>query len=393
MEESDKVPYVRKESLLNRYPNVISYECTKKIIEQMEKFICKIKIGETIGTAFFCEIPFPNKNRMLPVLISNNHTINRDFLFNNGSELEIHINEKKDIIKLNLDKRMKYTNEEYDITIIELKETDEIENFLELDDIIIDDIINNNNKNKEFIDKTIYIIQYPESELSVSYGLLDNIYSDKNYNFIHKCSTKNGSSGSPIMNMSNKIIGVHKEGYKDEYNIGSFLNEAIKEFIQQFYYHKDISDNKNDKNIVLNEYNKKYNLDIKDINIEKLDLSSKNIGNEGLEYLSKIEFKKLKNLDLSNNNISNISALKSIKFKNLEILDLSNNKISDIDVLEKVSFKGLKELNLNNNKITNINILEKVNFNELKILNLHKNNISDLKVLDKVKFEKLKLFI
>ena len=393
MEESDKVPYVRKESLLNRYPNVISYECTKKIIEQMEKFICKIKIGETIGTAFFCEIPFPNKNNKLSVLISNNHTINEDFLFNKDSELEIHIKEKKDIIKLNLDKRMKYTNEEYDITIIELKETDEIKNFLELDDIIIDDIINNNNKNKEFIDKTIYIIQYPESELSVSYGLLDNIYSDKNYNFIHKCSTKNGSSGSPIMNMSNKIIGVHKEGYKDEYNIGSFLNEAIKEFIQQFYYHKDISDNKNDKNIILNEYNKKYNLDIKDINIEKLDLSSKNIGNEGLEYLSKIEFKKLKNLDLSNNNISNISALKSIKFKNLEILDLSNNKISDIDVLEKVSFKGLKELNLNNNKITNINILEKVNFKELKILNLHKNNISDLKVLDKVKFEKLKLFI
>ena len=393
MEESDKVPYVRKESLLSRYPNVISYECTKKIIEQMEKFICKIKIGETIGTAFFCEIPFPNKNNMLPVLISNNHTINRDFLFNNGSELEIHIKEKKDIIKLNLDKRMKYTDEEYDITIIELKENDEIENYLELDDIIIDDIINNNNKNKEFIDKTIYIIQYPESELSVSYGLLDNIYADKNYNFIHKCSTKNGSSGSPIMNMSNKIIGVHKEGYKDEYNIGSFLNEAIKEFIRQFYYHIDISDNKNDKNIVLNEYNKKYNLDIKDINIEKLDLSSKNIVNEGLEYLSKIEFKKLKNLDLSNNNISNISALKSIKFKNLEILDLSNNKISDIDVLEKVSFKGLKELNLNNNKITNINILEKVNFKELKILNLHKNNISDLKVLDKVKFEKLKLFI
>ena len=87
----------------------------------------------------------------------------------------------KYIPKLNLDKRMKYTNEKYDITIIELKETDEIKNFLELDDIIIDDIINNNNKNKEFIDKTIYIIQYPESELSVSYGLLDNIYSDKNY--------------------------------------------------------------------------------------------------------------------------------------------------------------------------------------------------------------------
>ena len=33
-----------KEKLLNEYPNVISYECTKKIVEQMEKNICKIKI-------------------------------------------------------------------------------------------------------------------------------------------------------------------------------------------------------------------------------------------------------------------------------------------------------------------------------------------------------------
>ena len=50
---------------------------------------------------------------------------------------------------------MKYTNEEYDITIIEIKEEDNIKNHLELDNIIIDDILNNNNnKNKEYIDET-----------------------------------------------------------------------------------------------------------------------------------------------------------------------------------------------------------------------------------------------
>ena len=31
-----------KEFILKEYPNVISYECTKKIIEQMEKNIFKI---------------------------------------------------------------------------------------------------------------------------------------------------------------------------------------------------------------------------------------------------------------------------------------------------------------------------------------------------------------
>ena len=46
---------------------------------------------------------------------------------------------------------MKYTNKEYDITIIELKEKDNIKNYLELDDNIINDL------NEEYIDKTIYI--------------------------------------------------------------------------------------------------------------------------------------------------------------------------------------------------------------------------------------------
>ena len=70
----------QKESLLNGYPNVISYECTKKIIEQMERNICKINIGEQQGTGFFTKIPFPNQNNMLPVFITNNHIINNDTL-------------------------------------------------------------------------------------------------------------------------------------------------------------------------------------------------------------------------------------------------------------------------------------------------------------------------
>ena len=32
-----------KEALLTDYPNVISYECSKKIITQMERNICKFK--------------------------------------------------------------------------------------------------------------------------------------------------------------------------------------------------------------------------------------------------------------------------------------------------------------------------------------------------------------
>ena len=106
----------------------------------MEKNICKIKIGNKQGTGFFCKIPIPNKNEMLPVFITNNHIINEKILYDENPEIEIEI--KFDgIKKLNLKDRYKYTNKEYDITIIEMNEEDNINNYLELDDIIINNII------------------------------------------------------------------------------------------------------------------------------------------------------------------------------------------------------------------------------------------------------------
>ena len=126
----------QKENILSGYPNVISYECTKKIMEQMSKNICKIKIGEEQGTGFFCKIPFPDINNMLSVFITNNHVINDKILYDNNLKININIEEENEIREINLNNRIKYTNEEYDITIIEIKEEDNINNYLELDDII-----------------------------------------------------------------------------------------------------------------------------------------------------------------------------------------------------------------------------------------------------------------
>ena len=202
-----------KEKILTGYPNVISYESTKKIIEQMEKNIFKIKIGDEQDTGFFCKIPYNNAK----VLMTNNHVVDE-----NINQINIKIKEEKESRIINLNDRIIYTNKEYDITIIEMDENDNINNYLEIDDNI--------ELNEEHIDKTIYIIQYPEGELSVSYGIFDNIYIDKKYNFNHKCSTKGGSSGSPILNIkNNKLIGIHKESNNKKYNRGLFLNYPIKE--------------------------------------------------------------------------------------------------------------------------------------------------------------------
>ena len=142
----------RNETMLTGYPNVISYNCSKNIIEQMEKNIFKIKIGLEQGSGFFCKIPFPTKENLLPVLITNNHVINENILYKKDEIININIKNEENIKKINLNNRIKYTNDNYDVTIIEVKEEDNINNYLDLDDYILNDILDNHNSNKDYLD-------------------------------------------------------------------------------------------------------------------------------------------------------------------------------------------------------------------------------------------------
>ena len=118
----------------------------------------------------------------------------------------------------------------------------------------------------------------------------------------------------------------------------------------------------------LKEFNKKFGLNINDINIKELDLRNRKIGNEGLKFLKKFQF----------------------EFKELEVLNLSYNKITDIQILENIQFKKLKELNLSNNDISDINVLEKKHFEKLEKLDLSFNHyLSSVKILEKVNFKQL----
>ena len=60
-----------------------------------------------------------------------------------------------------------------------------------------------------FGQKALYVLHYPEWKKLVSYEILKDIY---NYDIIHTCSTKEGSSGSPIILIDSfKVIWIHKE--------------------------------------------------------------------------------------------------------------------------------------------------------------------------------------
>ena len=53
-----------------------SIEITKKIVNQMEKCVCKIYNNGSTGTGFFTKIPY--KNEYIKVLITNNHVLNEN---------------------------------------------------------------------------------------------------------------------------------------------------------------------------------------------------------------------------------------------------------------------------------------------------------------------------
>ena len=263
-----------EEKKIANSPDLINIEGTTKILEQMKRNICKIYNGN--GTGFFCYIPY--KNRKLKVLMTNYHVINKHFL-NENDIIVLGINDEKEFKKISLrdgDDRKIYINENYDLTIIEIKDEDKLNdyNFLELDNYLFE-------KNSESIysSNSIYILQYPNFEKTcVGYGVLKTI---DNNNIKHLCCTEKGSSGSPILNLKTyKVIGIHKN-HSEKYNCGTFLkipieqlntnNEMIsfKQFKKNYYYDIYFTDKGNGKENNLNNNENNYFYFNNDINYNK----------------------------------------------------------------------------------------------------------------------------
>ena len=174
------------------------------------------ELEKTKGSGFF--LCLNNKN--IPFnkcLVTNNHILDEKNIKLNSKINIKYINEKK-IIIMN-EKRKKFTDKDLDYTCIEILNEDKIKQFFEID-------------NKQFYkDQDIFILQYPESkELSFSNGKIISIEGNK---IKQTCSTKPGSSGSPIIsrNSNSKIIGLHFGGR--EYNYFTSINSIINDIINK----------------------------------------------------------------------------------------------------------------------------------------------------------------
>ena len=209
---------------------LISNEQTKKIINQLNNSVCKIyKSNEENATGFFCYIPF--SYLLLPALITNNHVLNEeDIKTNRIIKLSLKDGQIEKEIIIN-ESRITFTNKELDITIIEIiPYLDKINDFLEVDGTI--DKFNLREKIKD----SIYILQYPKGKSSYSLGTAKD--ESNSQDIFYSCSTSEGSSGAPILNLiNNKVIGVHK-GSRESLNIGTLMKYIVEAFKKSFNINK-----------------------------------------------------------------------------------------------------------------------------------------------------------
>ena len=208
---------IQREEHIKGHADSLSRSAMNKINMQMDS-ICKIEKSESTGTGFLCSIPYPDKLHPLPVLITCYHIIGIEEIQNN-KEIILKFNNETKIIKFDKPRKI-YTSDlnHYDCTIIELKEGEfKVDDLLEIDD----NIFKVENLNKEYKNKTIYIIHYPKGkDIQNSVDVIKSIdYS--NSRLEHFASTKDGSSGAPIFILENfKIIGIHLGKYrKNNWNI------------------------------------------------------------------------------------------------------------------------------------------------------------------------------
>ena len=88
------------------------------------------------------------------------------------------------------------------------------------------------------------------------------------------------------------------------------------------------------------------------------------------------------NLELCNKKIGNweLMLLTGIQFDSLENINLSNNQISDIHLLKDFNLRKLKSLNLSFNKLNNLNQKKKLDLSFYRVNEIQYNNINNYSI-------------
>ena len=341
-----------------------------KVMKAICKIIIETKKGTLYGTGFFM-----NYSDSLKCLITNYHVINPS-LENGNIEIEIH-NKNKMKLKFN-NRYIKYIERPRDITIIEIKETDEIYN-----DIEFLDYDNNYTKRGYIIykDVDVFSIEHPNGKDAASAsGIIINIYE---FEFDHNIATDKGSSGCPIILLNNNInmiqvIGIHKEGdKKHKINGGTFIGEIFNNDLNK--------ENKN--NYIIAEINIKeedINENIRIINsYEEFSRSNREIIDECEnkdEYKNEDEIKKCE--IKINNELIPFNYFYKFKSKGKYIIQYSfkNNINKTCYMFCGCSLTNINLSNFNANNVTNMECMFSgcSSLTNINLSNFNTNNVTNM---------------
>ena len=302
----------------------IPLSCIEKIVKNLCTILIKNKENINYGTGFFLKLSDSSK-----CLITNYHTINPDLL---NDDIEIVISDKK-TIKLNfINHNINYFKPPIDVTIIEIKEKDDIF------------------KDLEYIDNDVNI---------------------NNFEFYHDCSTSQGSSGSPILHFNNdldlsntlRIIGIHKgEEAHRKFNTGTFIGELINEikkdsnFILSLIFINDEDINRDIR--IINSYeeymrnypNQKMQSNLK--NEEEIKKCEIKINGEIIPFKYFVKFPKkgkyiIKYIFKNNLTKTNYMFSKCTSLININLSNLNTNTVSNMSYMF-YQCKELMNINLTN---------------------------------------------
>ena len=198
------------------------------------------------------------------------------------------------------------------------------------------------------------------SNIIRAYNQLLLIQEDRPDNFLHNQN---------LINLANQIL-------EENSIFPNYIDKIIEE---------SIKDNKDNEEQALKNLNEKYSIYLENyyqndefclkLRGAKDEVKYPKLGNEGFKYISQIRFKDLIEINLSNNNISDITYLNNMLLPHLEILNFSDNQIANITPVANLVSKNLFEIYLQNNQIEDITPFENAKFSiwSLKILRLDGN--------------------